>query len=728
MDWNDLDISSKAELIKLYVQNGIYNLDTIKAHYNQSGGKLTFEQWKSQMQSKYPDIEMDNNKAGYDYETYFKNHYNDAVKQLSNLQHFPDTYKLPNHPTFSNESIYSRGPVMGGSWNNNDTFTPSVINRQTYPNIYNREGDYTEQRIYNRFPNQYQDGGTADNGLPTNNRPQDQEQINWMKNWLMSRRDILTDNARATTWNYSKYYPKNNIGDVREAGWNRDDYYNTPNPFVYFKGYTPEQNRVNKLVYAQIENAANTPKTEIGRGSSYMYDTKGAYVEADPWNNKGSHFVVFAGQNVDPAVKIHEFTHASHPTQQEDYIRKVIFKDRDIPQVTGYQTGDNKYNAKELYGALQEFRYKNKLNPKQKITLKWVKEHKDLFKGNYLNNISDEDKVRLFNEVAQNNTQDNTSNYAANGGTLGKITPYGQWQYPHQVTTIPSNNITMQGVNYPVLGVSNTGDTKLMLPWLDYNFNGNYVTEYPLSHKAQDGRDLMIKKGSIPGTTPQTSSTATVYNPYNYEPEVEVGKSPKSQSEIAREQILKKSVEKFDKDATEENNTINLNILYGLLGAKMWSKIPQMFKNEMYTNAGLTGISYITDRALESNDKQSIENYLDAHPKFNKFLDNSGNTAAIIGNFLSDAKDPISNRLGAALRLYGQTVDAVQGGASLNRIVNHPEDANYKDYFNTSVGLFPTRITDNRQGGIDDIIRWIGAGYGTFNDNVIQTIPENVTR
>ena len=162
MNWNDLSISDKAELIKIYVANGILDLNSIKDHYNNNGGKLTFKQWKAQMQSKYPDIEMDNNKAGYDYETYFNNHYDDAIKQLSNLQHFPDTYKLPNHPTFSNESIYSRGPVIGGTWNSDDTFTPSVINEQYYPDRYNRAGNYTEQRIYNRFPHQYPDGGFKD--------------------------------------------------------------------------------------------------------------------------------------------------------------------------------------------------------------------------------------------------------------------------------------------------------------------------------------------------------------------------------------------------------------------------------------------------------------------------------------------------------------------------------------------------------------------------------------
>lgn len=75
---------------------------------------------------------------------------------------------------------------------------------------------------------------------------------------------------------------------------------------------------------------------------------------------------------------------------------------------------------------------------------------------------------------------DISASVKSDGGQLGHITPYGQWEYPHQVTTIPSNNITMQGVDYPVVGVSDTGDKKLMLPGLDYLYDGNYVTEYPI--------------------------------------------------------------------------------------------------------------------------------------------------------------------------------------------------------------------------------------------------------
>lgn len=65
----------------------------------------------------------------------------------------------------------------------------------------------------------------------------------------------------------------------------------------------------------------------------------------------------------------------------------------------------------------------------------------------------------------------------------------GQWNHPGMITKIDSNNITMRGVNYPVLGVSDTGDTKLMYPENNYNFKGNSVTEYPLI-KAQVGLQI----------------------------------------------------------------------------------------------------------------------------------------------------------------------------------------------------------------------------------------------
>ena len=62
--------------------------------------------------------------------------------------------------------------------------------------------------------------------------------------------------------------------------------------------------------------------------------------------------------------------------------------------------------------------------------------------------------------------------------------PMGQWAHPGKNTRIPlsdfSDRITMKGVNYPVLGIANTGQKQMMQPGQEYNFPGaDYVDEYP---------------------------------------------------------------------------------------------------------------------------------------------------------------------------------------------------------------------------------------------------------
>jgi|TARA_B100001094_G_scaffold302417_1_gene329625 hypothetical protein len=45
---------------------------------------------------------------------------------------------------------------------------------------------------------------------------------------------------------------------------------------------------------------------------------------------------------------------------------------------------------------------------------------------------------------------------------------------------IPSGNITMKDVDFPVLGIDNLGNSKMMYPENDYRFQGNKVLELPL--------------------------------------------------------------------------------------------------------------------------------------------------------------------------------------------------------------------------------------------------------
>ena len=80
----------------------------------------------------------------YNYRAYYNNEVRpnpyglEALRINTLYSHFPDTYKLPGHPTFSNESIYSSDLVPGGHWED-DKFVDSE-----YTKSYNsgRNSDY----------------------------------------------------------------------------------------------------------------------------------------------------------------------------------------------------------------------------------------------------------------------------------------------------------------------------------------------------------------------------------------------------------------------------------------------------------------------------------------------------------------------------------------------------------------------------------------------------------
>ena len=59
---------------------------------------------------------------------------------------------------------------------------------------------------------------------------------------------------------------------------------------------------------------------------------------------------------------------------------------------------------------------------------------------------------------------------------------------------IDSNNITMQGVDQPLIGISDTGDVQYMTPGNDYKFKGSKVTEIPVAKLGINQLDEQPKK------------------------------------------------------------------------------------------------------------------------------------------------------------------------------------------------------------------------------------------
>lgn len=62
----------------------------------------------------------------YDYD--MRGYYKSGEAQSDN-GHFPDTYKKPNHPTFSDQSMYHNvDGNVGGHWDGDTAFTPGPTN------------------------------------------------------------------------------------------------------------------------------------------------------------------------------------------------------------------------------------------------------------------------------------------------------------------------------------------------------------------------------------------------------------------------------------------------------------------------------------------------------------------------------------------------------------------------------------------------------------------------
>jgi len=73
-----------------------------------------------------------------------------------------------------------------------------------------------------------------------------------------------------------------------------------------------------------------------------------------------------------------------------------------------------------------------------------------------------------------------SSNKLQNGGQI-PVSNAGLYEYPGQPVMVPSNDITMEDIDYNVLAVPDNDEPVIMTPDKKYKFkNSNVVMEYPL--------------------------------------------------------------------------------------------------------------------------------------------------------------------------------------------------------------------------------------------------------
>ena len=76
-----------------------------------------------------------------------------------------------------------------------------------------------------------------------------------------------------------------------------------------------------------------------------------------------------------------------------------------------------------------------------------------------------------------------------NGGVIKDNNGYWNPDNWGKVVEIDSNDITMKGVNQPLLGISDEGDVQYMEPNRDYKFKGKKVREFPIARNGINNLD-----------------------------------------------------------------------------------------------------------------------------------------------------------------------------------------------------------------------------------------------
>lgn len=213
------------------------------------------------------------------------------------------------------------------------------------------------------------------------------------------------------------------------------------------------------------------------------------------------------------AVRVHELTHlieknGANLFRHEEELLQSAF-DIDKPSSFWSKLKDKMYNKEyyttptEIHARMNQVRFQLNKQPSDIFTLEDYDKIKKLNDWEGMGRfIKDKERfvdiMNNFWEVSPyigvggaasmiNKNKSNTTSAYKEGGVVKDNTGYwnpDNWGKPVE---IGSNQITMQGVNQPLVGISDTGDTQMMYPGQDYHFKGKSVTEFPI---AQDGETI----------------------------------------------------------------------------------------------------------------------------------------------------------------------------------------------------------------------------------------------
>jgi hypothetical protein len=220
------------------------------------------------------------------------------------------------------------------------------------------------------------------------------------------------------------------------------------------------------VLWNTIQNARERSGKQTGGGTEYSDYGNQGYGSSEDFNNWFNHGKINIGNGIYNSLTNPGFVMASTVGRGRYWTDPNNPDDINYTDVYDWNTHEKNYKGNNAYQTVR-----NLVRGKEDKNL-----NKDKNDKNRMNVRLTKKEIDRINEIEEMKL---TSLISFKEGGVIKD-DRGQWAHPGEITEIGSNNITMQGVDYPVLGISDTGDTQIMYPDQDYKFDGEKVIEYPI--------------------------------------------------------------------------------------------------------------------------------------------------------------------------------------------------------------------------------------------------------
>ena len=280
--------------------------------------------------------------------------------------------------------------------------------------------------------------------------------------------------------------------------------------------YSPRLNNIN-IDFRQINKFKNSPELMLSANTVHGHEV-GHWMqrEADRFSPRYQEQLSNYNNSNNKSI-FFEPSAESNPTVIDRFAQQLYGYDKGTNMIDISDVLSNQVDVNTLYDNAKYFTYQGT------EALPHLREmRQNMLNKGYIKNIYDPISEETINKFISENPIDRISSFTKPGskqtkgletifrnlpsvvgaGAVGAGTAYqmqnqqgapqyeeggvikddlGQWAHPGEITEIGSNDITMEGVPYDVLGISDTGDTKLMKPGKKYKFKGNKVTEFPMA-------------------------------------------------------------------------------------------------------------------------------------------------------------------------------------------------------------------------------------------------------